>query len=148
MAHRINFADVVEDVPERWREGWVEIADYLTVAQRQRIDGAGMAFKLDPTVVQEALAGLGDGASAKNLTPAQLVRAANLEIDLTASEFAEVREAVQAYDLEGKGDVRRVGATFPDVLPEVLDPVLGAIAAHYEGSRRTPADRKSIGAGV
>lgn len=148
MAHRINFAEVVPDVPDRWREGWVEIAEYLTVAQRQRIDAAGMAFKLDPDVMREALEALGEGASAKNLTPAQLMRAANLELDLTASEFAEVREAVQAYDLEGDGTVRRIGARFPDELPEALEPVLKAIAAYYEGTRRTPADRKSVGASV
>lgn len=147
MAHRINFAEI-PDVPERWREGWVEIAEYLTVAQRQRIDQAGMAFKLDPAVVQDALASLGDGATAAHLTPGQLARAANLELDLTASEFAEVREAVQAYDLEGSGNVRRDGKRFPDELPEALEPVLQAIAAYYEGTRRSPAARKSVGAGV
>lgn len=133
--------------PEVFAGGWVEFVDYLTVAMGQRIDNAGIAFELDPEQIRDALESLGEGASAKNLTPGQLARAASLRVDLNASEFADLREAVTAYSITGE-TTKRGGASFPDELPEALEWVVERIRAHYGRQRRTPADRKSVGAGI
>ena len=143
---RIDFGDN-PDTPEAFRGGWVEYHDYLTVAQRQRIDNAGMAFELDAVKIKDVFESLGEGASAKNLTPAQLAEAANLRIDIAASEYADMREAVTAYSITGE-TTKRGGKDFPEELPEALAWVVDTIRAQYEAGRRTPADRKSVGAGV
>lgn len=136
-----------EDTPEVFRAGWVEFADYLTVAQGQRIDQAGMALELDAVKIRELFEQLGEGAALKDLTPGQLAEAANLRIDLTASEFADVREAVTSYSITGE-TTKRGGSSFPDELPEALEWVLAEIRAHYGRTRRTPAGRKSVEQGV
>lgn len=143
---RIEFSEN-PDTPEAFRGGWVEIADYMTLAMRQRIDNAGMALELDAVKIRDLFSQLGEGAAISDLTPGQLADAANLRLDLGASEFADLREVVTAYSIIGEAP-RRGGATFPDELPEALEWVVERIRAHYGRQRRTPAARKSVGASV
>lgn len=137
-----------EAIPDEFRAGWVEIHPYLTLAQRQRIDGAGMGIELDPGIIQEAMESLGEGATAKDLTTATVAKAARISLDIQASEYAETREAVIRYDLGAGDGIKIGGAMLIEELPEELECVVEAIKAHYDGRRRSPAGRKSVGASV
>lgn len=143
MAHRIDFAEF-EGVPDEFRAGWVEIHDYVTVAMRQRIQQAGTSIAVDPAALQQALEAEGGAA---RLTASDVAKSAHLSIDMAAAEFAEQRETVIRYSLDGEA-VRLGGAMFIEELPEELEPVLTAIAAYYERRRRSAADRKSVRAVV
>lgn len=147
---RIEFGTYTDQ--EKWREGWVEIKDYLTLRDRTKLDtagfritgsfGRGIAARLDEIEAErgvsrnEAQRILAEEAEAEG-------EGQTFEFDPAAKQLAILDLAVEQYSIDGTRTLRN--RHLADVLPDFLGkPVLDAVEAHYEATELTEEARKSL----